>query len=198
MYKPKWPYFWDLNFLDEHFKNGVDVRKRSNSSAKSGDYMSYLNGNGVTSNILTNILNAACAKSPMDDEENGSTDSAFASSTSEHSNADQECIAEPKPDSTLLTIQQLFSAATNDQTTNQQRPTVGLPPEKRSRSRKAAPARLQKPAVNSNESSFDWLHDNDELFGKIIALRLRNLDADKKRQMKISIEQLFERQERGE
>jgi hypothetical protein len=102
LYKPKWPYFWDLSFLDEHFKF-ADVRRQSNSPAagkkectNSHNYpgldlpsINYLNGNNAASNLLNNIFNAACVKSPLVDEEEGaSTDSAIASS--EYSGGDQD------------------------------------------------------------------------------------------------------------
>lgn len=103
-----------------------------------------------------------------------------------------------KQDSSFLTIHQLFSAPPSDDqlddSQNSQQKSNDLPTSKRNRSRKAPPARLQKPTMEkTNESSFDWLQDEDELFGKIIALRLRTLSVEKKRQMKILIEQLFER-----
>lgn len=44
LYKPKWPYFLDLNFLNEHFnKSSTDMRKKSNSSANSGGKSSNKN-----------------------------------------------------------------------------------------------------------------------------------------------------------
>ncbi|KAI6184553.1 MADF domain-containing protein [Aphelenchoides bicaudatus] len=107
-YKPKWPYFWDLNFLDEYFKS-AENRRQSVSPPTELQPLSYLNGaSNMASNIniFSNILSVACAKSPLvDEEEDASTDSAIASS--EHSGGDQECQLEhnEKQDSAFITIQ---------------------------------------------------------------------------------------------
>lgn len=144
-----------------------------------------LHPNYLNESLLSNIFNATCTKSPLIDKES-STDSTIVPSESsgviEHDSASEQ--------QALLTIHRLFSATEDNQPEDQ----VLV---RRSRSQKADDGKKTCQRAQAQGSSFDWLQDEDMLFGKIVALRLRSLATDQRRQMKIVIEQLFERQERG-
>ncbi|CAD5214899.1 unnamed protein product [Bursaphelenchus xylophilus] len=191
-YEPKWPYFWDLGFLDEHLRDtaertNVGVRppeKRKSENGNNNDFQNLLDESA--SNLLTNIFSACAQQSSPDsvDNEAESTDSAIAS-TSEN-DADEN---EQKP-ANILNISHLLHEKNDDQA------LLEVPSK---RPRKSTPTR-SKPIDDleaDHGRSFDWLEDEDMLFGKIVALRLRSLPAATKKQIKISIEKIFERHERG-
>ncbi|CAD5210564.1 unnamed protein product [Bursaphelenchus okinawaensis] len=190
-YEPKWPYFWDLGFLDEHLR---DTTERANLGVRQVEKRKQPDNNGnndfqtlfdeSASSLLTNIFSACAQQSSPDSvyNEAESTDSAI-TSTSENDLEESES----KP------MKLNFTPFLNDKSED----VLEVPSK---RPRKSTPTRSRPLKVESTENagSFDWLEDEDMLFGKIVALRLRTFPAGAKKQLKISIEKLFERHERGQ
>ncbi|KAI6193922.1 MADF domain-containing protein [Aphelenchoides besseyi] len=196
-YTPKWPYFWDMNFLDEHLRD-TTIQNQANEETNNRADDSLIDKDEVTNTLLSSFLNVACNRSPaLIDEDTSSTDSAAASLCDRGSTPANPSISidgQSAESSALLAIHQFLAEKAKEKKLSE---STAPPPAKRSRSRKSLPARVAFPSTNGATERFDWLDDENQLFGKIIAYRLRGIPATENKKIKILIDRLFDAHERG-
>ncbi|KAI6219228.1 MADF domain-containing protein [Aphelenchoides besseyi] len=196
-YTPKWPYFWDMNFLDEHLRD-TTIQNQATEETNSKTDDSLIGKDEMTNTILSSFLNVACNRSPaLIDEDTSSTDSAAVSLCDRGSTPANPSISidgQSTESSALLAIHQFLAEKAKEKKLSE---STAPPPAKRSRSRKALPARVAFPSTNGSTERFDWLDDENQLFGKIIAYRLRGIPATENKKIKILIDRLFDAHERG-
>ncbi|KAH7684568.1 hypothetical protein AAVH_40923, partial [Aphelenchoides avenae] len=108
---------------------------------------------------------------------------------------------------TLLALQQFLASASESSaiapsTTSSTLPTTPKKARPASALPAKAPAMKSEPVDNgakeptASANSFEYLKDEDSLFGRIVALRLKGFSIERKHLIKVAIEQLFEKHER--
>ncbi|KAI1703825.1 alcohol dehydrogenase transcription factor myb/SANT-like domain-containing protein [Ditylenchus destructor] len=208
------PEIMDWSILNQNDSNGSGGSNFSNASALDPS-------NADPNALLNSFLQAACAHSRNSSHEsseerhsnfNESQNVSLAFSHDACGLLKDGIKQEPSPQSAFeLSLQQIVqsaqSASASSGPTNDAQPKPQNLPQKPVISSKngsesknlnsTSPA--TKPVLtmptSDQTSSFDWINDEDMLFGRIVALRLKNMHGSKKFAMKVAIEQLFDAQE---
>uniref|UniRef100_A0A914D0K8 MADF domain-containing protein n=1 Tax=Acrobeloides nanus TaxID=290746 RepID=A0A914D0K8_9BILA len=198
-YTPKWPYFNQLTWLDEFLKdacstpiprrnvnNRIKVPSVQVSSSENEDLLAVnLMGEQTDSSrlFLSNLL-ASCHASIGSPEAKyeHSPDSAIASTSDQHEtheveNSNENDMHSPassnQGSSFLENIGRLFQFGAMQNSVQHE-------------------ILVNEKQPNNSSNPFEWMNDEDMLFGRIIGLRFKNLTHQNKRAMRIAIEKLFE------